>query len=139
MRLSSVNGSSAKGAVSNLLIWLVVVVVCGDVLILISVPPCAGNNRARATATRATLSVIASGLEQMHSESGAYPKQLMELVEAKVLERHKLLDGWKRSIGYERIGLPPVDAFVLSSAGADGQIGTPDDVLRRSIPPRTAE
>lgn len=118
--------ASARGF--SLLELTLVLVILGVLMAVAAVNVLGQGEKAKATATRASLSVIKNGLQEYHLNYSAYPPDLQTLVLAKILEAGKLSDGWKRPFMYDPIGPSPEQPFILFSRGSDGQSPSQDDI-----------
>ncbi len=76
--------------------------------------------------TRANLQVVEGVVVAYMSESGEVPSSLSQLQKQRSLPAGAL-DGWGRSLKYERIS---ESSFRLTSAGKDGVFGSADDIVR---------
>lgn len=117
---------SARGF--SLLELTLVLVILGVLMAVAAVNVLSQGEKAKATATRASLSVIKNGLQEYHLNYSAYPPDLQTLVLVKILEAGKLSDGWKRPFMYDPIGPSPEQPFILFSRGSDGQSPSQDDI-----------
>ncbi|MGH7242158.1 MAG: type II secretion system protein GspG [Phycisphaerales bacterium] len=117
---------SARGF--SLLELTLVLVILGVLMAVAAVNVLGQGEKAKATATRASLSVIKNGLQEYHLTYSTYPPDLQTLVTAKILEAGKLSDGWKRPFFFDPIGPNPDQPFILYSRGSDGQSPSQDDI-----------
>ena len=76
--------------------------------------------------TRANLQVVEGIVVAYMSESGDVPASLSQLQGQRALPGG-VLDGWGRSLKYEKIS---DSSFRLTSAGKDGVFGSADDIVR---------
>lgn len=118
--------ASARGF--SLLELTLVLIILGVLMAVAAVNVFGQGERAKATATRATLATIKNAIVQYHLEQSAYPPDLQTLVNAKILEAGKLSDGWKRPLFYDPIGPSIEQPFYLYSRGSDGQSPSADDI-----------
>lgn len=86
------------------------------------------GERAKVTATKATLATIKTAIQQYHLENSAYPTDLSVLVTARILDAGKLSDGWKHALVYDPVGPSPDQPFILFSRGSDNQSPSQDDI-----------
>ncbi|MBS0190588.1 MAG: type II secretion system protein GspG [Phycisphaerales bacterium] len=112
----------------SLLELTLVLVILGVLMAVAAYNVLGQGEKAKATATRATLATIKNAIAQYHLEQSAYPPDLQTLVTAKILEAGKLSDGWKRPLVYDPAGPSPEQPFILFSRGPDGQSPSADDI-----------
>ncbi|MCA9526649.1 MAG: type II secretion system protein GspG [Myxococcales bacterium] len=85
----------------------------------------------RETTTRDRLSELDAALQRYHAVRGQYPPTGLEALRRPTPELPlvddgmKFVDGWGRDLLFE---VTP-DGFLLASAGRDGALGTPDDLV----------
>jgi len=118
--------ASARGF--SLLELTLVLVILGVLMAVAAVNVLGQGEKAKVTATRASLSVIKNGLQEYHLTYSAYPNDLQTLVVVKILEAGKLSDGWKRPFIYDPLGPSPEQPFILYSRGTDNQSPSQDDI-----------
>ena len=118
--------TSARGF--SLLELTLVLVILGVLMAVAAVNVLGQGEKAKVTATRASLSVIKNGLQEYHLTYSAYPPDLQTLVSVKILEAGKLSDGWKRPFFYDPIGPNSDQPFILYSRGSDAQSPSADDI-----------
>ena len=85
----------------------------------------------RVNNTRRQLQEIRQAIEGYRTELGSLPEaedfnQLIDVLNPRFLKEIIRLDGWSRSFHFERLSAQQYD---LRSAGSDGQLRTPDDVV----------
>lgn len=95
------------------------------------------GERAKVTATKATLATIKTAIQQYQLENSAYPLDLNALVTARILDAGKLSDGWKHPLVYDPVGPSPDQPFILYSRGPDNQAPSPDDINSWEPAPQT--
>lgn len=118
---------SARGF--SLLELTLVLVILGVLMAVAAVNVLGQGDKAKITATKATLATIKNAVEQYYLETSAYPPDLQTLVRAKILVEGKLNDGWNRALVYEVLATPDAPRpFVLFSRGPDGQAPSTDDI-----------
>ena len=83
-------------------------------------------SRTKVILTETNLSSLEKIVAGYMGEKGSAPADLREIQRAQIVTAG-LVDGWGRNIKYERL---PDDHFRLTSAGADGEFGTEDDIIR---------
>lgn len=105
-----------------------VIVIIGVVMGIAAMAFGAQGQRARAGATKATMSVIKQSLEAYNANEIGYPPTLSGLQPAYIPRDKPLKDGWRREFYYEPTGTDPERPFQLKSYGADGISGTADDI-----------
>jgi len=118
--------ASARGF--SLLELTLVLVILGVLMAVAAVNVLGQGEKAKITASRASLSVIKNGLQEYHLTYSTYPPDLQTLVVVKILEAGKLSDGWKRPFVYDSIGPNSDQPFILYSKGSDGQSPSQDDI-----------
>jgi general secretion pathway protein G len=121
------------------LIEMLLVVIIISTLAAMIVPRFAGrSDEAKTSAAQADINAnIASALDLYELDNGGYPQTLDNLLvdpgnarkwRGPYLKKKKgLKDPWGRPYSYRSPGVHNAD-YDLSSTGADGQDGTPDDV-----------
>lgn len=118
----------------TLLEVVLVMVIIGVLATVAALNLTAGADKARESATRASLKTIEQALKQYYFEKGAYPttaEGIPALVAAKHLDKPPQ-DGWKRDFLY----FSPVQAdppFDLYSMGKDAIDGNADDMHLRDV------
>lgn len=85
------------------------------------------GERAKVRVTRTSLAMIGNMLKSYQLDHEMYPPDIGTLVTAKYLEAGKDKDGFTRPFYYRPTGNAD-KPFELVSAGADGAMGTADDV-----------
>jgi len=88
------------------------------------------GEKAREKATWATMNVVKTAIQQYQLNTASYPGDLTALQAGKTpyLEpTKKLVDGWNNPLIYQTPGHDG-QPFDLFSKGADGALGTPDDI-----------
>lgn len=118
--------SSARGF--SMLELTFVIVIIGVVMGIAAMAFGAQGQRARAGATKATMSVIKQSLEAYNANEIGYPPTLSGLQPGYIPRDKPLKDGWRREFYYEPTGVDPERPFQLKSYGADGVSGTADDI-----------
>ena len=84
-------------------------------------------NQTKAELTAVNLEQLARAVQEwMADNEGKVPESLKEIQGGRSYGLG-LTDGWGRDIRYEKIS---DSSFKLSSAGADGQFGTEDDIIK---------
>lgn len=125
-------GSKTSGRVGargfSLLELTLVLVILGVLMAVAAFNVLGQGEKAKITATRATLATIKNAINQYQLEQSAYPPDLNTLVVVKILEAGKLNDGWKRALVYDPAGQSPEQPFILFSRGPDGQAPSSDDI-----------
>jgi general secretion pathway protein G len=112
----------------SLLELTLVLVILGVLMAVAAVNVLGQGEKAKITATRATLATIKNAITQYHLEQSAYPPDLNTLVTAHILEAGKLADAWKRPLVYDPQGPSPDHPFILFSKGPDGLSPSADDI-----------
>jgi len=118
--------ASARGF--SLLELTLVLVILGVLMAVAAINATGRGEQAKVVATKASLSVIKTGIQEYHLANSVYPADLQALVAAKILDAGKMADGWNRSFVYDSVGPNPGQPFVLYSRGSDNQSSTADDI-----------
>lgn len=112
----------------SLLELVLVMAIMGALMAVAAFSVFGQGERAKVTATKATLATIKTAVQQYHLENSSYPPDLNALVIAKILDAGKLSDGWKHALVYDPIGPSPEQPFILYSRGSDNQSPSQDDI-----------
>lgn len=112
----------------SLLELTLVLVILGILMGVAAVSVLGQTEKAKITATKATLAVIKNAITQYHAEHSAFPPDINTLVTTRVIEPGKTNDAWKRPLFYDPVGPDAMRPFVLYSKGPDGLSPSPDDV-----------
>lgn len=86
--------------------------------------------RAKARATKVSMTNIKNAIQSFYAENSAYPASLQALVPAYLGADNPLKDGWQRDFYYEAaaVGSNPDQPYVLRSMGGDGVSNSADDI-----------
>jgi general secretion pathway protein G len=131
MKIYARNGAARRGGFSLLELMLVLAII--GVLTAVAAWSVFGQGeRAKRKATRASMALIKSALDQYHLDKSVWPASLTALQAGAMpyLDKDKpLLDGWKQPFLYQAPGSNGHD-FDLFSKGGNGQFenGGGDDV-----------
>lgn len=128
------------------LVELLLVLVILGILAALVLPKFTGRTeQARVTAAQTQIATFGTALDAFEVDTGSYPRGqdgLMQLVVAPAdvqnwrgpyLKSDIPLDPWGHPYIYEFPGKVNPSGYDLRSAGADGQVGTDDDVVNARI------
>ncbi|MEM1330790.1 MAG: type II secretion system protein GspG [Planctomycetota bacterium] len=111
----------------SLLELTLVLVILGVLGAVAAVNVLGQGDRAKETATKATMQTIKSQIDAFQLNESRKPTNLQELVTAKYLESGRIKDGWGRELIYLADGTGE-NPYELQSAGPDGEFGTGDEI-----------
>lgn len=114
---------------------LVVVTILGILTTIVLTKMSGQSEKARIAATRTTIDNVKMAINQYEIELGKYPVALDELIKegdekwpGPFLDQTEIpKDSWGNELKYEILG----KRVKLTSAGPDGQLGTPDDLWNK--------
>lgn len=114
---------------------LVVVAILGILSSIVVMKMTGQTDKARITATRTTIDSVKAGIDRYEMELGKYPENLAELVKegddkwpGPFLDQTEVpKDQWGHEFKYEIVG----KRVRITSAGPDGQFGSPDDLWNK--------
>ncbi len=113
----------------SLLELTLVLAIMGILMAVVAYNVMGQGAKAKAKATKASMSVIDAALKQYNLEYSAFPPGLQTLIGAKILDPSKpLKDAWDVDIYYDPRGTDKDHPYILKSAGEDKQLGTDDDI-----------
>jgi len=114
----------------SLLELTLVIAIMGVLMAVAAYNLIGGADDAKAKVTRTSMATIKNALQTYFTNQNAYPPTLANLIPTP-LEQGSDLDSWDRPYYYSPVGKPNApreQGFTLISAGADGQMGTEDDI-----------
>ena len=87
------------------------------------------GNRAKIRVSKISMQTIDAAIKSYYNDESAYPPSVATLVTMKppMLEKGKINDGWSRPF-YYRVTDNQERPYELKSSGADGKIGSEDDI-----------
>jgi general secretion pathway protein G len=128
MQRKNTRSGRARGGFSLLELMLVLAIM-GILMAVVAINLLGGGERAKITATKASLKTIKTQLSGYYLEHSSPPPDLMTLVTVtKVLEQGKLKDGWGMDFMYDPAGPTTDRPYYLGSTGPDKKAGTNDDI-----------
>jgi general secretion pathway protein G len=112
----------------SLLELMLVLAIMGILMAVVAINVLGAGDKAKITATKATLKNIKTAMASYHLEYSGFPPSLQTLITTKYLENMKLEDGWKNTLLYDPNGPNTDQPYYLGSAGPDKVVGTDDDI-----------
>ena len=110
---------------------LLVVAILATLATVVAVKFTGSGEQARVAATRTSIAAIKTAVEMYEVRMGRFPDSIDDLTvgtdsQPALLDKGKINDAWGNPIEFKKTGKYE---FKITSAGADGQMGTDDDLF----------
>lgn len=112
----------------SLLELMLVLAIMGILMAVVAINVLGAGDKAKITATKATLKNIKTALASYHLETSSWPPDLQTLITTKYLDNMKLQDAWKVDLIYDPHPINADQQYALGSAGPDKVAGNDDDI-----------
>src|SRR5262245_58179552 len=100
----------------SLLELMLVLAIMGILMAVVAINVLGAGDKAKITATKATLKNIKTAMASYHLETSSWPPDLQALITTKYLESMKLQDAWKTDLMYDPHGPNADQPYYLGSA-----------------------